>query len=378
MALQLTAFRLLENPDLQPIICIYVADENCSLLKDANQLCFDLAGHYVHKSANESHFKLKTCFDNQGDPWKGKNFKVCTATEGQYAGRQGVGIFDIQCHGKTQSKRREQAAHLALSVSIGATMEGDLPDPDGTGLFAELVSHAKLYQESSVSVGSKKDEYLAIGFKGDSILLAKHDKAKKNKWRSFEEEFKEEIAKAIGKSVIDVPEMAGYTMRDVINGVVTGATYDVMCVGLGFSEHLFDKDSNVLEDYPEKLSSELEELAAGIKKRSNKSLVLVGGPASIWSYADRWDTFMQQASEVFESHDIKVVDPSASLLAMQQMELARDGMHFNGDHQEGKTVFAQAWADWLLQYADIASIYIEPKTDGDENGEPDAKKPKVE
>lgn len=302
--------------------------------------------------------KLMAALNELGAPWEKEPFQIVGITEGKHAGLQAVAVLQWGA----AWKKRQQSTALAMSVAVQALKKGPVPDPCETGLFSSLVDQAQVLDGfftghgGAVSATAPKPETLSFGVIGDSLLASKRDSAKKKKFSNFKEEFEVEFQKTFGASVIDYTVCTDAGIGEIATSILGGSSFDVLCVGLGFND-LMDKKNEVLQNYPPMLDMNLKKLANAIKRRANRAIVLVGGPASIWSYPEVWDKHMERASATLEKAGLQVIPQESAMVVMQQLELAKDGLHFSGDNKESSMLFAQSWAGWLLEHVDITSFY---------------------
>lgn len=358
-AMETAVLRLVDDPEVPPIFCIFVGEESYDVLQCATGLVQEVVGATVTKQEG-THMKLMAALNDLGPPWEKEPFQIVGITDGPHAGLQAVAVLNWGA----AWKKRKQSTDLSISVAVQALKKTPVPDPCGTGLFSSLVDQAQVLDGyftghgGSVSVTASKPETLSFGVIGDSLLAAKRDSAKKKKFSNFKEEFQVEFEKTFGTSVIDYTVCTDAGIAEISTSLLGGSSFDVLCVGLGFND-LMDKKNEVLQNYPMTLDMNLKKLANAIKRRANRAIVLVGGPASIWGYPEVWDSHMERASGVLEAAGIQVIPSESALVVMQQLELARDGLHFSGDNKESSMLFAQSWAGWLLEYVDITSFYAD-------------------
>jgi len=190
-----------------------------------------------------------------------------------------------------------------------------------------------------------------FGVRGDSLLNTRHENCKSTKrYRTFQESFEASFTKAVGPCTIDYKLNSGQPIRDVTASILSGPNFDILCVGVTVTD-LFTSDFKVHMTYPEeRLDDDLRTFAEAIKSKSSGHLVLVGGPAEVWSYPIRWDPYMERASATLRAAGIQVVPVSESGPVMVQMEIGTDYTHFaNTDHN--KDLFSNAWAQWILAAA---------------------------
>lgn len=365
MALELTVVKLLEDPDEAGTVCIFV-NEKHDLLSEAKYLCTNTLNLKVVTSP-ERHNKMGDILTAQGAPWDNLNLKVLGHSEGKYTGIQAVGMCSNEKFAKDSWKMKEQAAYLSLAVATICLSDQEVPDPCGTGLFGDLVAQTKLFggryakeKKSGLKVThhtpSSKDLKLSIGVKGDSLLCAKHDSKKKNKYMNFQEEFEAEFTKSVGDCHVDYNINIAGTIKDVIKTVNEGQAVDILIIGLGFNDLVVKNE--LVKTYPKSVDADLRQLAVAIKRKSNRALFLLGGSAEIWKYPERWDTFMDKARETLQfGEGIQVVPADKALEVMKEMPVCHDGVHLSGESTEAKELFAKAWSSWLLEYVDIATSH---------------------
>lgn len=191
---------------------------------------------------------------------------------------------------------------------------------------------------------------------GDTLMQTRYEGKSKSakKARTFKADFEGCFWEAFGNSSVEYT-VDGHYIKDVIYGIKAGPDADIMVVGITCNELIvpWEKQrkpgavNEILMNYPASLDKELESLAHAILSKSKGSLVLCGGPASMWNYPPRWDVFVERASNTIRRAGVQVVPRDTANAVMERMELAEDGVHF-AHNDTFKQYFAQAWKDWLL------------------------------
>merc|ERR1712194_464103 len=105
------------------------------------------------------------------------------------------------------------------------------------------------------------------------------------------------------------------------------------------------------------------QLADAIRSKAPKNLVIVGGPACVWNYPDRWDRFVERAHQHLQRAGCTMVPIADYSVIMKQMNLSYDRFHF-AHSDENKYAFGEAWASWLRYYADVKRVESDPPDTG--------------
>lgn len=198
-----------------------------------------------------------------------------------------------------------------------------------------------------------------MGVRTDSLLNTRTLDRKKQ-FKTFKGGFYEKWWEAFGPVNIDYDVSYAETVRDVIGAVQAAPSLEVLCVGIGLND-LLEKSwqrNDVKQQWPSHLDHDLVELAAAIRSKAETHLVIVGGPASVWGYPARWDSYMERAHHALQSAGVSTVPLAEAARVMSSMKLCMDGLHF-AHCDENKDAFGKACTQWLLHYA-----RVRPKDDG--------------
>jgi hypothetical protein len=203
---------------------------------------------------------------------------------------------------------------------------------------------------------SKYGPYLEFGIRGDSLMNTRAE-TKKKSYKTFKGEFETEFWNSFGACSLDYKLSPGLMVRDVTDFIKVGPSFDILCVGIGINDLLLLNENNiVVGSYPRSLDDDLRDLAVAIRSKSGRSLVLVGGPASVWKYPKHWDTFIEHAIETLVDAGVQVVPFEDAATVMQRMPVSRDGLHF-ANNEHSKTLFAKEWASWLTTHVDMQGAH---------------------
>eukprot|EP00931_Biecheleriopsis_adriatica_P082564 TRINITY_DN56019_c0_g1_i1.p1 TRINITY_DN56019_c0_g1~~TRINITY_DN56019_c0_g1_i1.p1 ORF type:complete len:325 (-),score=70.29 TRINITY_DN56019_c0_g1_i1:46-1020(-) len=194
---------------------------------------------------------------------------------------------------------------------------------------------------------------LKIGFRGDSLMQTKTN-GRKKKSGSFVSEVEAAFEDLVGKDgLLDYKAWAGLGIDEISKQLQNGPAFDILCLGIGVNDFLEPDDctgKRLLHEYPESLDDDVSKLASVVLDKSKKSLILCGGPASLWGYPPRWDGFVERLHRTLRHAGLAVVPQESASRVLSQMELCRDGVHFSTD-EERKAFFAKAWREWVDRWS---------------------------
>lgn len=196
------------------------------------------------------------------------------------------------------------------------------------------------------------DANCKFGFRGDSLILTRSEGTRTRKYKHFKAEVEAAFGTAFRQPCVDYQSTAGGKVREVTAAIQRGPHFEVLCVGLGCNDLMDLKTEKVLPVYPARLDDDLCDLVAAVQEKSNNHLFLLAGHSSIWQYPPVWDEHIAHLQETLEGAGAVVVPPDEGTAVMQQMPLNSDGMHFLHD-DDGKQIFAEAWVQWLVEFAGV-------------------------
>merc|ERR1712194_187324 len=102
----------------------------------------------------------------------------------------------------------------------------------------------------------------------------------------------------------------------------------------------------VVNAYPPKLDDNLRFLASTMQSKAQVHLLLAGASASIWSYPERWDDFVQRVHATLQGEQVQLISIADATQVLQRMPLAADGMHLFND-EGAKEWFASSWSRFV-------------------------------
>jgi len=181
--------------------------------------------------------------------------------------------------------------------------------------------------------------------------------SRKKSYKTFKGEFETEFWNTFGACSLDYKLSPGLMVRDVTEFIKGGPAFDILCVGIGINDLLhLHANNKPVDQYPHSLDNDLRALAVAIRSKAGRSLVLVGGPASVWKYPKHWDSFIEHAIQTLVKAGVQVVPFQDAAAVMNRMPISPDGLHF-ANNEHSKTLFAKEWTSWLTTYVDMQGAH---------------------
>merc|ERR1712087_49695 len=122
--------------------------------------------------------------------------------------------------------------------------------------------------------------------------------------------------------------IAGVTRR-----IAQGPKFEILIVGVGMNDLLEGNcDNNIAKKaWPPNLDEDLADLAKAIREKSEKNLILVGGPSDVWGYPTHWDAFVVRACDILQQAGAQPLPPEQVAHVTRQMKVSHDKLHFSHD-----------------------------------------------
>merc|ERR1712113_1361697 len=91
----------------------------------------------------------------------------------------------------------------------------------------------------------------------------------------------------------------------------------------------------------------LVSLCNAMLQKSKQSLLLFGGPSSLWDYPERWDEHIRRARLTLVKAGVSLLPHTEAIPILTKMTKHRDGLHFENS-TENREMLADALEQWIV------------------------------